>query len=113
MIAPSFKHHSFAEEREWRLIRDPTAYVRRNVDLNTNHQYDVRVAGTGLVPYYKLPLSALGMKKNKQYLGFDFLFIGPHYDTEKVLSTVNDFFSWENVYRPYVSHSESPYRRSR
>ena len=111
MLTPSFKHFSFAEEREWRIIPDPQSYLERAFVAKLS-RYDVRVAGNMLVPYYRLPLSELGLKKEKFYLGFDNIFVGPHYQTEKLIGTVSHLFNCQRVYWRSVSHSDSPYRKT-
>jgi hypothetical protein len=48
--APILKHRSFSEEREWRIISRPTVFQHA--------QYDVRVGGSMLIPYFRIPLSS-------------------------------------------------------
>jgi hypothetical protein len=47
--APIFKHHSFNEEKEWRIITKPTSC--------TNDRFDYRAGGSMLIPYFRLPLA--------------------------------------------------------
>ena len=51
LLAASLKHHSFAEEREWRLLFGPGIDPART---------DARASGSILVPYFKCPIRRNG-----------------------------------------------------
>lgn len=44
-FAPLFKHHAFAEEREWRVITRPQSCK--------SERFDFRAGGSMLIPYYR------------------------------------------------------------
>lgn len=61
--APILKHHSFSEEKEWRIVTRPLGC--------TDERFDYRPGSSMLIPYFRLPL---GDQKN---LGIKEIVIGP------------------------------------
>ena len=61
--APILKHHSFEEEREWRIITRPL--------LCSNDRFGYRPGGSMLIPYFRLPLAG------DKTLGIREIVIGP------------------------------------
>lgn len=61
--APILKHHSFVEEREWRIITRPIG--------RSNEHFGYRPGGSMLIPYFRLPLA------KEKTLGIKDIVIGP------------------------------------
>jgi hypothetical protein len=104
LICQIFKHWSFIEEREWRLI---------SVSGFDRQFCDVRVTNNTLLRYYKLQLLAADKIDEKNDLGFDEIFIGPQDQAERSLMNIRYLVDLQNIYPPALHYSESSYRKNK
>lgn len=97
LIAPIIKDHSFAEEKEWRII-NPQAMKYKNLDF--------RAGRSMLIPFYKVSLDGAGMLIKEIIVGHT-----PHVE---LAIKATEGFLWKifphPVGRPVVKPSQIPYR---
>ena len=94
-MAALFKHPSFQEEKEWRIMSD--------VFGESHHkQIEFRVGRTMLVPYTALHLDAIG---------FEHIFVGPTPNSETSLNTLNMYLNEKEMQpKQAISYCNIPYR---
>ncbi len=91
-----FKHPSFAEEREWRLLAH---FID---DAPTNQRVEYRASRERLVPYVKMSVADLGVPPLKQVL------LGPK--NASSIDDVQNVLSKNGFHNVLVRRSDSPYR---
>jgi hypothetical protein len=101
IYASSFKHNSFVEENEWRLVSGIIA------------EYGARVAvrpGPGLpIPYFDLPLQQ-AVVRGQADIGLDAIMVGPHRDQELAMKAFDIAAATNNVRVAPAIRSSIPYR---
>ncbi|MDL2401585.1 DUF2971 domain-containing protein [Rhizobium mayense] len=99
--ASCFKHESFAEENEWRLVSGLIP------------EYGARVAvrpGPGLpIPYFTLPLQQ-AVVNGLIDLGLHSIMVGPHHDQELAERALDIAVATNNVRFAGITRSSIPYR---
>ena len=98
-IAPVFKHHSFYEEKEWRLISQP---------MSIDHpQVFYRQGRSTIIPSFNFKLI-----ENDEQLSSLTVIVGPNPHTETLLSLtpVTTMLSSKNINKCAVKPSRIPYR---
>jgi len=96
--APIIKHHSFEEEREWRLISQPL--------MCDMERFDYRPGTSMLVPHYKIPLWT-----STQPFKIRRLFIGPTPHPIQSKSSAEGMLIKHGLeHENIVVNSESPFR---
>lgn len=97
LMAATFKHASFAEEDEWRLVQ-----WQSRVGMGFP---EFRTGRGGIVPYIRLPLQQKG-----QPLQLPDVFVGPGPHARLAASAVVGYLQSKNVQFPNVNVSSTPYR---
>lgn len=98
--APMVKHHSFEEEREWRIISRPILSQR----------LDYRGGRSLIVPYYRLPLWEDGQKTQIHEI-----IVGPTLDGERSMRSLSRLITGRKVIKQLliptpIKLSQVPYR---
>jgi hypothetical protein len=97
-LAPRLKHHSFAEEREWRLISRPLMAGDARVAF--------RARESMLVPYFTFSLADEGLD-----LEFGNVYIGPNPHVDLAANAVGDLlYATPGVTCAAILRSDTPYR---
>jgi len=94
-IAPIFKHHSFEEEREWRLVYD--------AKFGRVEKFKFRDDGALLKPYVEFPLLQKGRLKNC------LIMVSPMKD-QKIAGESLVAFAKEHMESSSVTLSDSPFK---
>jgi hypothetical protein len=97
--APILKHHSFKEEKEWRVIMRPLSC--------SLPRYEFRPGNSMITPYYRIPL---GGEDGQIKLGLDEVMIGPTPHIEHSRAAVKSFLVGQGLADVPVNKSEVPYR---
>ena len=96
--APIFKHHSFKDEREWRLITRPLP--------STHENFDYRPGRSSIVPYFRVPIT-----RPDGSLPLTDVIVGPTpYRSETCNMTVRSFLAKHDLANTNVEASDVPYR---
>jgi len=94
--APILKHHSFSEEREWRIVSHP---------LQSTHERFGYPPGTSmLVPHFRIPLTS-----PQRPLAIEEVLVGPTPHSEQSERSVSGVLIRHGLMTP-VRQSEVPYR---
>jgi len=98
MLAPTWKHSSFEEESEWRLVsRKP-------------QKADFRVGASAIVPYTSLLLDFPAVRSGDKLAWFSEIGISPGDDQELAAMGLIQLFDANEIAWPKVSGSSSPLR---
>lgn len=105
MMGASFKHLSFKEESEYRLISEPKSCL--------DEKFCHRPVSTMLIPYHKVNL---GIKskiddKDRQNIGIKRLVIGPNPNGQLAINSVTNCLNNKHILWEQVQHSSTPYRQ--
>ncbi len=106
LLAAAFKHHSFQEEEEWRLISLPK---------NSNvPEIGFRSKETLLIPFFKINLNIQKHTnpQGKKELGFRQIMIGPSSFPDLSHRSVNILLERNNIAWNSIVRSNIPYRSS-
>jgi len=95
--APIIKDISFKDEKEWRIIAGPLSCKSKN--------YDFRIRGPMLVPYYKIPL----IDAKGEFLP-SIITIGPTPNTMQSKMSLKSFMVRQNLKAVDVKESKVPFR---
>lgn len=96
-FAPLFKHPSFADEKEWRIIVGPVNCERE--------RYDFRPGPSMITPFYRFPLMT-----RDQSLGISELVIGPNPHEQRAAEAAQNMLLKYRLKNVRISKSEVPYR---
>lgn len=96
LAAATFKHPSFGEEAEWRLV------VRGEPG---KHGRQFRRCGNILVPYLRVPIAELPSKPK-----FENIVIGPSQEQQLAKRSISALFEELDVHASSFSLAEAPYR---
>jgi len=96
-IAPAFKHPSFSEEKEWRLVSE--------VILQTDTETQFRTGKSMLIPYRNFRLT-----DTEGRMPVSKVFIGPTPHKELSISSVTHFLFSQGIIDGVVATSSVPYR---
>jgi len=102
-LAPAFKHPSFSEEREWRIISQ--------VIPPTHPQVSFRAASNTLVPYFSFDLERAQRKnqRGQRNLSIGQVVLGPGRDASKP-EPITALFAKQNIGWFSIVPSHAPYR---
>ncbi len=95
--APILKHHSFSQEREWRIISRPL--------MCSNERFGYRPGASMLVPYFKIPLCSKTID-----FSVEEIVVGPSPHPPQSASAVRGLLVRNDLTRTVVRNSETPYR---
>jgi hypothetical protein len=93
-FAPFLKHHSFKEEKEWRLV-SPVFFGDPRLEL--------RPGKSMLIPYLSIDLKLM---EDKEIL--DFIFVGPSPNLELAVNSAIALF--QKIYVKGIGSTHIPYR---
>jgi hypothetical protein len=96
-FAPLFKHHSFADEREWRIISSPLPCGLQ--------EFEFRPGASQITPYFRFPLT-----DESTVFRVSDVVVGPTPHTESALQSVKSFLIKHELNDTVVRKSEVPYR---
>jgi hypothetical protein len=104
-LAPSWKHSSFHEEEEWRLV-SPRG-------LDPDRKVEFRMGRSAIIPYDKLPLNkpASMLLPNGTLQSIAEIHVGPCPEPELSLMTVMHLFGVNQYMVGSYSHTATPYRQ--
>lgn len=97
-LAPTLKHPSFSEEREWRVIASPTS-------LTFDYQLEFRTGRSMLIPYIRVPLP-----RSKNHVRIEHVIVGPTPHPQLAAHSVRNLLRFANVNPAQVTNARSPYR---
>jgi hypothetical protein len=98
-LAPTFKHHKFKAEKEWRIIADPP-HVKKISD-----GIKFRSSQSMVVPYIEIPLP-----KEGDNLIINKIVVGPTHEPRLSKASVEMLLRAKNVRFDEVQYSTIPYR---
>jgi hypothetical protein len=95
--APILKHHSFAEEREWRVVTSPIMCHRE--------RFEYRAGKSLLIPYYRLALAT-----EQRPMSVKRIVVGPNPHQKQAIAALETFLLKKDVIDVQVKPSTTPYR---
>lgn len=115
LIAPVFKHPSFSQEKEWRVIRLIDAFysgrtvsgMMGNVRYQNMAGLSIRASRNKLIPYVEVPLNPGG-----QNISFKEIVVGPNPHPDLALDAcmvLANIYERTNYHQATVINSEIPY----
>ncbi len=106
VLAAAFKHHSFKEEGEWRLISKPKP--------SNDERIFFRATPSMLVPYFAINLDILLRRdsQNRKVLGFGQVRIGPNSANMLAVNAVQSLTLKNKIQLNSIVKSAAPYRTS-
>lgn len=97
-LVPRMKHHSFREEKEWRLVSRPL--------IDFGDRLDYRATRSMLLPYVRVGLAEAG-----QEITLGNIFVGPNRHIESAMLAVGSLLrSRPRIKHMCVERSQVPYR---
>ena len=106
-----FKHPSFAEEQEWRLVQRVVPYQTADESLITAKHANFREACGLLVPYVELDLAEQDVEDTKRRLPLSQINIGPSLRqdlAEDSLKQLLNKLDYDEAHNVKIERSEIP-----